>query len=96
MNDYKKLTDKNKEQSPKTKSNRGKKTRTKSHGPELEAETNFKGRFSDLEGYIFDIGPIASDNFTRTMKDMERYIDVTYKYSYKPSITNNTPAKFLL
>ena len=38
----KKWTDENKGQVPKPKRYRGKKTRTKTQGPELEAKTNFK------------------------------------------------------
>ena len=36
-----------------------KKILTKTQGPELEANTNFKGRYSNLEGYAFDLGPRA-------------------------------------
>ena len=36
-----------------------KKTRNKTQAPELEAETNFEGLWSDLEGFILDIGPRA-------------------------------------
>ena len=54
---------------------RGKKNRTKTQGPELEAKTDCKNCQSELEGYIFDIGPIALDKFARTMKELEWYIE---------------------
>ena len=57
------LTDKNKGKSPKSKKFRGSKTQTKSQVPEPEAETYFKGKYSDLEGYIFTLVPRASDKF---------------------------------
>ena len=56
---------------------RGKKIWTKTQGPELESDTNFKGWCSDLEGYVFNIGPRASTKFSRTMKGMERYLGAT-------------------
>ena len=87
-------TDENKGQASKPKSYRCKKTRTKTQYPELKVETDFKGRCSDLEGYIFDLGRIASDKFARTMKDLERYIGATYINSCQPSIMTNTPATF--
>ena len=70
------------------------KTRTKTQGPELEAKTDCKHRQSELEGCIFDIGPIASDKFARTMKDLEWYIEATYIYSCQPAIMTKTPETF--
>ena len=69
-NESKNLTDENKGQAPNTKNYQGNKTPTKTQGSELKAETNFKSRFSDLECYIFNIDPIASDTFSRTMKKL--------------------------
>ena len=59
----KNLTKKNKGQSSKPNRYRGKKMGTKTQGPELEDETNFKGWCSYLEGYILNLGTISSDNF---------------------------------
>ena len=70
-------TDENKKQSTKPKRYRGNKYRTKSQGPEIKSKTNFNGQGRDLEGYIFDFGPRALDRFTRTMKEMERYLGAT-------------------
>ena len=47
---------------------RGKETLTKTQGPELESDTNFKGQCIDIEGYVFDLVPRALDKFARTMK----------------------------
>ena len=66
--------DKHKGQALKTKRYRGKNTRTKTQGLELKAETNSKGRCSNQEGYIFNLGPRASYKFARTMKELEQYI----------------------
>ena len=63
-------TKKIKGQASKTKRYRGNKTRTKTQGLELEANTNFKGRFSDLEGYAFDLVPRSSNKFSRIMKEL--------------------------
>ena len=59
-NESKNLTGKNKGQASKTKTYVGKKTLTKTQGLYLKTETTFKGRYSDLEVYIFDLGPRAS------------------------------------
>ena len=64
------MTDINKGQAKKYNKYRGKKTRTKPHGKYLEAETNFKGWCSDLEGNIFDLGPRAPDKFARKTKEL--------------------------
>ena len=63
------LTDGNKVQSSKPKKYRGKKPRNKP-SPEPKAETDFQGQCTDLEGYIFDLGPRASNKFAQTMKEL--------------------------
>ena len=68
--------------------------RTKNQGPELKYEIDFKGQCSDLEGYIFDLGPIASDKFYRMMKEMERYLGITYRNRCQIAIINKTPDTF--
>ena len=64
------MTEKNKGQTSNPKRYRSKMTRTKTQVLELEAETNFKVQCSDLDRYIFHLGPIASKAFARTMKDI--------------------------
>ena len=88
------MIDKNKGQEPKSKKYRGKETQIKSQGPNPEAKTSIKDGFSDLEGYIFGLGPIASDFFARTMKEMGRYLGKTYSDICQPSIMNRIPATF--
>ena len=70
INKLKKLTEKNKGQSPRSNKYRGKKTLNKYQGPEPKADTNFKGQCSDLEGYIFNHEPRSLETFSRTMQDM--------------------------
>ena len=86
------LTYKNKGQAPKSKKYRGKKTRTKSQSPEPEAETVFKGRCSDLEGCILELGLISLDKFSMMMKELGRYLGDTYNNSCKPAIITKTLA----
>ena len=69
-NGLKNFTHEHKTQSSKPKRYRGKKTQTKTQGLEIESETNFKGRCSDLEVYIFNLGSKAWNKFARTMKDL--------------------------
>ena len=69
-NESKNSTYRQKGQAPKIKRYQGKNTQTKIKGPELKAETNFKGWCINLEGYIFDLGPRASDKFDKTVKDL--------------------------
>ena len=90
-NKSKNSTDKNKGQAFKTKRYRCKKMRTKTQGPELKSDTDFKGLCSDLEGCVFDLGLRASDKFARTMKDMERYLRAIYSNSCYPVIIIETP-----
>ena len=56
-NDPKGSTEYSKGQVSKSKRYRVKKKRTKTKGLDFEANTNFKGRCSDPEGYIFDLWP---------------------------------------
>ena len=85
---------KNEGKSPKAKKYSVKNNRTKSQGAELEAKTKFKGRCSDLEGYIFGLGLRSSDNFIRKMKDLEHYFGETYSDSCQQTIMTETPATF--
>ena len=86
------MTDKKKGQSFKPKRYRGKKMRTKIQGLELKSETDFLGWCSDVEGYIFNIGPRASEKFSKTTKKLEQYAGVDYRGSCQLSIMTNIPA----
>ena len=77
INELNNLTEKNKEQSPKSNKYRGKKILTKYQGPKPKSDTKFKGQCSDLEGYILDLEPRALDKFARKMMGMERYLGAT-------------------
>ena len=66
-NESKIPTDRNKGKAYKPKKYKGKKPQNKTI-PELENETYFQGRCTDLEGYTFDLGPRAYENFSRKMK----------------------------
>ena len=90
----KKLTEEHKVQSPKKKRYQVNDNWTKNQGPEIEAETNFKGQCSNQEGYIFNLGTRAPDKFARTMKNMERYLRETYSDICKPAIVTYTPSTF--
>ena len=68
-NEYNLLTDRNKVQAYNPKKYRGKKSWNKS-SPDPETETEFHGRCTDLEGSNFDLGPRASDKFSKTMKEL--------------------------
>ena len=85
---------KNKGQAPKSKKYRGKKTQTKSQGPVTKANTKFKGRCSELEDYIFNLGMRALSKFSGKMKEPEHYLGVTYSNSCQPAIMTNTLATF--
>ena len=67
-NQSKNPTDGNMGQASNPKKYRGKKPQNK---PTLEPEANteFKGRCNDLEGYIFDLGRRLSNKFVQTIKD---------------------------
>ena len=69
-NELKIPTDGNKGQASKPKNYIGKKPRNKT-GLEPETETDFQVRCTDLGGYNFDLGPRASEKFSRTMKELE-------------------------
>ena len=86
------MTDKNKGHAYNPNRYRGKEMWTKTQGPELEANKNFNGQRSDLEGYISDLGPRASDKLTRTMKELEQYFGATCRDSFQTAIINKTPA----
>ena len=70
-------TDRNKWQVSKTNKYRGNKQPRNKSSLEPKTETDFQGRCTDLEGYTFDLGPKASDKFSRTMKELERYLGTT-------------------
>ena len=93
-NELKVYTDKNKGQESKPKRYRGKKTKTNTQGPELKSDTYFKGQYSDLERYIFDLGLISSKKFDRIMKDLERYLGATYRYSCQLASMADIPVTF--
>ena len=82
------LTDKNKGRASKPKMYRGKNEQNKPQGPKLNAEKNFKSQCSDLEGYIFYIGPRASNKFAMMMKELDRYLGSNYRNKCQPDIMN--------
>ena len=67
-NESKNLTDNHKGKAPRTKRYWVKKNWTNIQGPELETKTDLKAQCTNLDGYIFKLGPRASDKFARTMK----------------------------
>ena len=87
-------TDESKGQAYKPKMYRGKKMRTNTKVTELKTNIDFKGRWSDLEGYIFNIGPRSSDKFSGTMKELERYLGTTYSNICHTAIMIKTPETF--
>ena len=87
------LNDRKKGQESKSKKYRGKKPQNKT-SPEPEAETDLQGRFADLEGCTFDLGPRAPETFTRTMKELERYLGETYSDRCHTSVMTETTATF--
>ena len=91
-NESKNSTEKQKVQATKKNNYQCNKTWTKTQGPEPEAKTEFKGRCSNLEVYIFNLGPRASDKFARTMKELEIYLVETYINIWQPDIMTETPA----
>ena len=86
-------TDRNKGQVSKPNKYRGKKPQNKP-SPHLETETDYQVRCTDLEGYTFDLGPIASRKFSRTMKGLELYIGATYSDRCQLAIMAETAATF--
>ena len=93
-NELKIPTDGNKGQVSKPKKYRGKKQPRNKSSLDPETETDFQGRCTDLGGYTFDLGPRASDKFTRTMKELERYLGTTYSDSCQPAIMTEISARF--
>ena len=89
--DSKVSTEKSKGHASNPKRYRVNRTQRKTQGQEPEADTNFKGNCSDLEVYIFDLRPKASENFARMMKELERYLGETYRDTYHPKIKTDTP-----
>ena len=87
-------TDGIKVQASNPKNYRGKKQTQNKPSLGLENETDFQGRCTDLEGYIFDLGPSASDKFARTMKELEQYLVTTYSDSFQPDIITEILANF--
>ena len=87
-------TDGNKGQVSKPKKYRGKKQPRNKSSLDPKTETDFQGRCTDLEGYTFDLGPRASYKFSRTMKELERYLGTTYSDICHPSIMTETAANF--
>ena len=92
-NESKILTDGNKGQASKPKKYRDKNPQNKPI-PEPETETDFQGRSNDLEGYTFDLVPISSNKFARTMKELDHYLGATYSDSCHPAIITDTVATF--
>ena len=90
VNDSNNLTEKNEGQVPKSNNYRGKNTRDKSQVPDTKSNTNFKGRCSDLEDYIFGLGLRALGKFSRTMKEPEHCLGATYRNSCQPAIMTDT------
>ena len=62
-----------------------KKYRSKKHlkkpSPDPEVKTEFKVRYNDLEGCIFELLPRPSDKFSWTMKSLEQYLGEMYSES---------------
>ena len=83
------LTDRNNGQASKPKKYRGKNPQ-KHPSSDPKAETNFQYLCTDLEGYIFDFGPRASNKFAQTMKELEQYPAVTYSDSCQTYIITET------
>ena len=57
---------------------------------EFESKTDFKGCFSDPEGYILNLGTRTRDKFFRTMEDLELYLGETYIDICQPYMMNKT------
>ena len=79
---------------PNTKSYICKKTRIKTQGPDLEAGTNFKGQYSNLENYFFGLGYRASENFTRMTMNLDWCLGVTYRDIFQTTIITKTSEIF--
>ena len=68
--------------------------RTKPQVPDPEVDTNFKGRCSHLEGYIFNIGPRSLEKLDRIMKDLELYLGANYIDRCQPATMTETSTTF--
>ena len=93
-NELKIPNDRNKGKVSKPKKYRGKKQPQNQSSLEPETETDFQGQCTDLEGYTFDLGPIESEKFARTMKELEQYLRTTYSDSCQTAIMTETAANF--
>ena len=80
-------------QASKPKKYRGKKPQ---NNPSLEPKpkTDLQGRYTNLEGYTFDLGPRASDKFAITMKENDRYLVATNSDIFQLSIMTETASTF--
>ena len=47
-----------------------------------------------MEGYTFDLGPIAFAKFARTIKELELYLGATYSDRFHTAIMDETVATF--
>ena len=94
INDLNKFTNKDEGQSPKFNKYRSKKTLTKYQDTYPKGKINFKGQCSDLEGYIFDLDPIALEKFDKTMKYLGRYLGAVSRNSFQSSIMTDTLNNF--
>ena len=56
---------------------KSKNTWTKIQVLELKVNTNFKGLYSDLERYIFDIVLRVTEMFYRMVKELKQYLGMT-------------------
>ena len=88
-------SEENKGRAYKPKNHRKNNTGRKNQGQEIEADTNFKCRCSDIEGYVFDLGSRALYNFYSTMKELKQYLGGTYIDSCQTVIMTETPETFL-
>ena len=79
-------------ESSKPKRYRGKKKRTKTQGPYIKADTDFKGWCSELEVYVFDIGLRALHKLSRTMNELEWYMGAMYINICQPETMTKTQA----
>ena len=93
-NELKIPIDGNKGQASNPKKYRGKKQPRNKSSLDPETETDFQVRCTDLEGYTFDLGPRASAKFSRTMKEIYRYLGTTYSNSCQPAIMDEPEANF--
>ena len=86
-------TDRNNEQASKPKNYRCNKPRNKPI-PDPKDESDLQGQCTDSEGYIFDLGLRSYDKFSRTIKELERYLGATYSDSCQTEIMTENAATF--